>query len=105
VERLQYFGYNTVRGRQQGRFMWLFLNRFLNPLVLILVCAASIVVVLHDLFGATIMLAIIFISKVLSFAGIALVYFLPEGIAGTSFLLAVLHILSASTLPCSWFLS
>ena len=67
AERLQHFGFNTVSGRQQGRFLWLFLNRFLNPLVLILIFAASIAVVLHDWLDATIVLAIIFVSNVLSF--------------------------------------
>ncbi|CAG0937804.1 Magnesium-transporting ATPase, P-type 1 [Candidatus Brocadiaceae bacterium] len=67
AERLQYFGRNTIIGSQQGKFLWLFLNRFLNPLVLILICAASIAVVLHDWLDATIVLAIIFISNVLSF--------------------------------------
>ncbi|MEP9411001.1 MAG: magnesium-translocating P-type ATPase [Candidatus Brocadia sp.] len=67
AERLQYFGRNTIIGRRQGRHLWLFLNRFLNPLVLILICAASIAVVLHDWLDATIVLAIVFISNVLSF--------------------------------------
>ncbi|MCF6156220.1 MAG: magnesium-translocating P-type ATPase [Candidatus Brocadia sp.] len=67
AERLQYFGRNTISGRQQGKFLRLFLNRFLNPLVLILICAASIAVVLHDWLDATIVLAIVFISNVLSF--------------------------------------
>lgn len=67
AERLKYYGLNTVNGNHRGRFLWLFLNRFLNPLVLILICAASIAVVLHDWLDATIVLAIIFISNVLSF--------------------------------------
>lgn len=67
AERLKYYGLNTVDGRHRGKFLWLFLNRFLNPLVLILICAASIAVVLHDWLDATIVLAIIFISNVLSF--------------------------------------
>lgn len=67
AERLQHFGYNTVLERKRGRLLWLFLSRFLNPLVLILVCAASLAVVLHDWLDATIVLAIIFISNVLSF--------------------------------------
>lgn len=67
AERLQHFGYNTVLERKRGRLLWLFFSRFLNPLVLILVCAASLAVVLHDWLDATIVLAIIFISNVLSF--------------------------------------
>lgn len=67
AERLQYFGRNNIAGRQKGKLLWLFLNRFLNPIVLILICAASIAAVLHDWLNATIVLGIIFISNVLSF--------------------------------------
>lgn len=67
AERLKNYGLNTINGRHRVKFLWLFLNRFINPLVLILICAAAIAMVLHDWLDATIVLAIIFISNVLSF--------------------------------------
>lgn len=65
-ERLQNFGSNIVNDHKQGEFLRLLLNKILNPLIIILIVAASIAMVLHDWLDATIILAIIFISNILS---------------------------------------
>src|SRR3990167_7124801 len=63
-ERLHNFGSNIVNDHKQGEFLRLLLNKILNPLIIILIVAASIAVVLHDWLDATIILAIIIIIAV-----------------------------------------
>lgn len=66
AERWQRFGPNTIHNRKRGRFLRLLVKRFANPLILILICAASLALVLHDWVDATIVLAVIVISNAFS---------------------------------------
>lgn len=66
AERRQRFGPNTIHNRKRDRFLRLLVKRFANPLILILICAASLAIVLHDWVDATIVLAVIVISNALS---------------------------------------
>ena len=68
TERLQRYGRNTLVTEQgRSKTLRLFLNQFRSPLVLILVFAAIIALIVHDLMDALIVLAIVFITGVLSF--------------------------------------
>jgi len=66
AERWQRFGPNTIHNRKRDRFVRLLVKRFANPLILILICAASLALVLHDWVDATIVLAVIVISNAFS---------------------------------------
>jgi Mg2+-importing ATPase len=67
AERLQRYGRNTL-ATSQGRItvLWQFLAHFRNPLVLILVFAAIVALIVHDWLDASIVLAIVVVTAVLS---------------------------------------
>ena len=68
VERLQRYGANALAAeRKRVKALWLFVDRFRSPLVLILVFAATVALFVHDWLEALIVLAIVFITAVLSF--------------------------------------
>jgi Mg2+-importing ATPase len=68
AQRLTEFGRNKMQaGSKSGKVLRMFLSRFGNPLVLILVIAAIVSIIVHDLMDALIVLAIVFITAILSF--------------------------------------
>jgi Mg2+-importing ATPase len=67
-QRLQQFGPNVLRAREQAAALGLFLKQFTSPIVLILLFATGVSAVLHDWVDALIILAIVLGSAVLSFA-------------------------------------
>lgn len=68
AERLLQYGRNTlVSNHRKTRALWMFLDRFRNPLVLILVFAAILALVMQDWLDAVIVLAIVFVTAVLGF--------------------------------------
>lgn len=68
ADRLQKYGQNRMEiGHRHSEVLWMFLNQFSNPLVLILVIAAIVSILIHDWLDAVIVLAIILITAVLSF--------------------------------------
>lgn len=64
--RLDRQGPNTLRVRKPNKLIALFFDRFRNPLLLILVFAASIAIVLQDWVNASIVLIIVILSAILS---------------------------------------
>jgi len=66
--RLKIFGGNTiVTGHAPAKSLRLFLDRFRSPLVLILIFAAIVAFIVHDWLNALIVLAIVFVTAMLSF--------------------------------------
>ena len=66
-ERLAKIGLNLLQSREKTNAIWLFLNQFKSPLVLILVFAAIISIVTGEYIDASIILAIVVASAVLGF--------------------------------------
>ena len=66
-ERLKKFGPNAIKGTKKATVLSLFLGQFANPLVLILIFAASLSLFLHDKTDALIILAIVVLSGLLGF--------------------------------------
>lgn len=68
AQRLQEHGRNTLTSESKhAKALWLFIDRFRSPLVLILVFAAIVALVVHDWLDALIVLAIVFVTAILSF--------------------------------------
>ena len=66
-ERLEQFGRNELQAKEKASPLWLFLNQFKSPLVLILVFAAIISVITGEWIDATIILSIVVASAILGF--------------------------------------
>ena len=67
-ERLLRYGRNTLAAeRADSKTLRLFLSQYRSPLVLILVFAAVVAIIVHDWMDATIVLAIVLVTGVLSF--------------------------------------
>jgi Mg2+-importing ATPase len=66
-ERLSQFGRNVLVSREKVTPVWLFLNQFKSPLILILVFAAFIAMLTGEWVDATVILTILFASAVMGF--------------------------------------
>ena len=66
-KRLKEYGENTIKKQKKVTKIMLFLSQLKNPIMLILIFATIVSAVTGDLTDATIILAIIFISSLLSF--------------------------------------
>ncbi len=68
AEHMRRYGCNSLTAEHGHRqALWLFIERFRNPLVLILIFAALVALVVHDWLDALIVLAIVCITAVLGF--------------------------------------
>lgn len=65
-KRLDRHGLNTLTAGKPDKLLTLFFNRFRNPLLIILVFAASIAIILRDWVNASIVLVIVILSALLS---------------------------------------
>ncbi len=66
-QRLKQYGLNLIKAKPKTAALWLFLNQFRSPLVLILIFAAAISIILGEWVDASIVLAVVFGSTVLGF--------------------------------------
>jgi Mg2+-importing ATPase len=67
LELLESVGHNSLEVKKRIRGLWLFLNQFKNPLVLILIFATLVSLLTKDWADALIILAIVLSSAVLTF--------------------------------------
>src|SRR3990167_267098 len=65
--RLKRYGYNTLKGNSEVTTLFLFLNQFNNPLIIILLFCSVISFLLYDKTNAAIIFSIVLASCVLSF--------------------------------------
>ncbi len=65
--RLNQYGTNVLGERRRATALTLLLNQFRSPLVLILIFAAAVAFIVHDILDAVIVLAIVFGSALLGF--------------------------------------
>lgn len=66
ARRLQIWGPNAIRPRKKSTFLLFLLRQFKNPLILILIFAASVSAYLQDFIDAAIILIIVLITGILS---------------------------------------
>jgi len=66
-ERLEKYGYNTIKEKEKLTTLKLFINQFKSPLILLLIFAAGVSYYTEDKTDAVIILFIVFISGILGF--------------------------------------
>ena len=66
--RLKHYGPNALKATKRENVLWLFVNQFKSPLVLILIVASIISLVAAEWVDAGVVLAIVFGSTILGFA-------------------------------------